>query len=1226
MAGLLRIVLIHTHLEGVVELDLQGHANICGTNASGKTTLQRLIPVFYGELPNKVVPKTRKKFDDFYLPHTNSYLVYEYQREQGDLCQVVLTRRAEGGVDYRFVPGAYEPSLYLLQQDQGLVARQYSDWASHLRQQQRRASAKISATSEYRSVLQNDFSFLRAQPRSAQSQLRRLAQDFSLVSGAQRLRHMEKLVSAVHAKEGKMDTLRTMLAAIFEEEGVELPSTQLRASRVREWIQAMRQSRSLSGLQAQLQQLEQGAQELARLEAELQALGPLVESQLSDAQQTQASAQEEISALEAHMQQAQQHYQIQKTQYQDQLSQLKSDLKQISLRLDDVHQRYAAYQDAGMTSLAADVEQLEVWQQQVEQDQQHLALLERQAEDVSRFFEQQRLQQAEAQLAFQQQHQQQRDALRAQEQQQQLHQQEQHQALQEQALQRLQDVSATYQQQQHQLEKQLASLQARLDYPSSDPAQRQALQAAQQRVEQARQQREQHQQQVQQQASLLRRQQQRREQAAEQQLVCRRALNESEDQLADLERQRHPSAGSLRAFLREQHPGWEQHLGKVLRDELLERRDLAPQLAESAAAQCYGLELDLSNLPCAPGAQEELMLAQSIAAAQAQRQARQAELEQAEVHLRQAEQEVKTAQEALDQAQLVEQQAQQQLIYAQEAWQRLVDEQAEQERALEAELREQHQACWAQIQALEAEAQQAFQALDQQREAQRLELEADAQQQRAEFQQRWQQLEQALADFQQAQREQEQELQAACDAQLQQRELDPDTLRQVRQRIQQRQQRIQKTRARKAELLDYQQFIRVDWQQLKPEWLEQEEELKSQLWQVEETLRSVQQQQQQQEQQCHKQLHQAQKQAQQQRILIDQLIQLRDQWRALELTGLQVAEIDPPRSSAELLDRTRQALKDQQKRAQEQRQALSAFEGQLLKEASADFSAALLKEKEQLEAAGPVTAQMWLALLADCVQVLASQQASLLLTGRNYGEDLSQFFTVFRDLNRRIGEQSRRLSAEVADDLLLEGIQKAEVKIESTIDELGFWKPLQHFSQLYQEWRAAGHPLPEEAYLDALSEVAELLRSDQELSFASLLRLELHLNEGGSDLIIRNDRQLLESSSHGMAYLILCKFLLAFTRLLRGSAQVVIHWPIDEIGTLAYHNVEKLFQACDQHQISIVGAFPNPESEVLMLFQQRYLIDRDQQRPHLRQLKRIQPQLSRLAAKLQARQLAEEKL
>ena len=56
MPGLHRIILIDTHLPGVVELKLNGHTNICGTNASGKTTLQRLIPVFYGEYPSRVNP------------------------------------------------------------------------------------------------------------------------------------------------------------------------------------------------------------------------------------------------------------------------------------------------------------------------------------------------------------------------------------------------------------------------------------------------------------------------------------------------------------------------------------------------------------------------------------------------------------------------------------------------------------------------------------------------------------------------------------------------------------------------------------------------------------------------------------------------------------------------------------------------------------------------------------------------------------------------------------------------------------------------------------------------------------------------------------------------------------------------------------------------------------------------------------------------------------------
>lgn len=142
MSHLLRIIMINGHLQGVVELDLQGHSNICGTNASGKTTLQRLIPVFYGEHPNKVVPKT-EKFDQFYLPYTNSYLIYEYRREAGDICLAVLSRKADEGVQYRFLASAYLPELFLhTDENNRISALDYRSFTRQLRQQQITHSAK----------------------------------------------------------------------------------------------------------------------------------------------------------------------------------------------------------------------------------------------------------------------------------------------------------------------------------------------------------------------------------------------------------------------------------------------------------------------------------------------------------------------------------------------------------------------------------------------------------------------------------------------------------------------------------------------------------------------------------------------------------------------------------------------------------------------------------------------------------------------------------------------------------------------------------------------------------------------------------------------------------------------------------------------------------------------------------------------------------------------------
>ena len=117
MASLKRIILINSHLPGVVELNLDGHTNICGTNASGKTTLQRLLPIFYGEYPSRVVPATRDSFERWYLPTQASFIIYEYQNNEQQLCQVVLAPAIEGkGVNYRFIHRGFELEDYIYNQ------------------------------------------------------------------------------------------------------------------------------------------------------------------------------------------------------------------------------------------------------------------------------------------------------------------------------------------------------------------------------------------------------------------------------------------------------------------------------------------------------------------------------------------------------------------------------------------------------------------------------------------------------------------------------------------------------------------------------------------------------------------------------------------------------------------------------------------------------------------------------------------------------------------------------------------------------------------------------------------------------------------------------------------------------------------------------------------------------------------------------------------------------
>ncbi|WP_333607549.1 ATP-binding protein [Arsukibacterium sp.] len=1215
MSQLLRIVLLHTHLPGVVELQLDQHTNICGTNASGKTTLQRLVPVFYGEQPNRVVPKTRKKFDEFYLPFSNSYLIYEYQRESGDICQVVLTRKSDGGVDYRFVSAPYHSDCYLTQSDEGVKALSYSDWASKMRSlPDVQVSAKISATSEYRSIIQNDAAALRGN--NADSvKLRRLAASFSLVSSGHKLRHIEKLVSAVHAKEGKMDTLKAMLAAIFEEDGVTLPTTKVKNTKAREWIQQMRQSMRLDKLQQDFERLKQLAQQLEGAEAQLAALLPLLQQDEQSQKLRKADAEQQVNALRGQLLALKEQFNAQQLEHNGQLSKAEADLHETSARLDLLQQRFDDYDAKDMPKLQRDTDALPLWRDTLQEIIEQYQLMVEQHGDLERQLEQRKAKLAEAFNRLSEQHrakarqlQQQKDATREQ--------QDSKLAVLEHAFQsRLQQAQQQFAEQLSQLSSAIAVLQSQLSASPLTEAEHDELRAAELRLEQA-------QQQAQLQARLLQQLQQQYQQArqqrelADQQLEqSRKALHSAEQQLQQLHRQLTPEQGSLRHFLRLHYNGWEQKLGKVLDERLLERQDLQPQLLDLTNS-LYGLTLELNAIDTPDYAQDEAAIRHRIHSAEQQLQQATSDKAQAEKQLKERFEQAELLRAQTEQAEWQLTQAEQNIDYARDARNRLQAQQRELIKQRQSSVRQELSSQQQQLDKLKAQQHQDLQALKDDHHSQKMELKADWQAELQVFDEQIDELERQLAHKLEDNKSQIKELQQAFNEELSAKGIDPRRLIELKQKQEQLKTDIKATENRQDELSAWQQFVALDWQQLRPQLLARETELKQQQRSIKQALEQLKTDYSSSQKKLDEHKRQQQELMSQAEQLLLQLKPVLAKLQELHLLASTAVTVSGSADSIERLSRANEALEQRSKLDNALKLALEQFESVLSKDAGPEFLDRLEHEKRKLpEQAGQ---RQQLPILHNLLQILKDAQQQLLEMGENIGGDLKKFFTVFSDINRRIALQSRRLSEAVADDLVLEGISRSEVRILSTIDELGFWQPLKHFAKLYDDWGASGKALPSEQYLNALADVVDLLRADEQYSIESLLRLELHLSEGGSELVIKNDRQLLESSSHGMAYLILCKYLLAFTRLLRGEAKVTIHWPIDEIGTLAYHNVEKLFNACSSNNIVIVGAFPNPESDVLMLFQHRYLIEPDQQ--NQRRLKRIQPKVSRLAERLAQKQ------
>lgn len=1227
MSQLLRIVLINTHLDGVVELQLDEHANICGTNASGKTTLQRLVPVFYGELPNRVVPKTRKKFDEFYLPFSNSYIIYEYRRDNGDICQTVLTKKSDGGLEYRLVGIPYNSEHYLQEDGKGgCTTFSYSEWASLVRHQAAGlVSPKISATSEYRSIIQNDTSALRGN--NAESiRLRRLAANFSLVSGAHKLRHIEKLVSAVHAKEGKMDTLKAMLAAIFEEDGVVLPATRVKNTKAREWIQQMRQSKGLKDLQQKLDDLKQLARQLEGLESQLVGLQPLLQKDQQQQLQQKADSEEILHGLRKQISHLKETFQEQESDINSSLSKAGHDLKETQARLDRMQQRFDDYEAQDMAQLQRDTDSLPLWRETLQDLQEQYQLMAEQQGDLERQLDLRKIKLSEALDRHSEQHGRKVKALQLEIREKQEAQENQLAELDQAFQSRFQQQQELFAEQKSECQSAIAVLESQLNAPLETEEEREALAEADARLEQAQQVARQHQQQVQRSRQTLEEARTARQQADDQLARQRQLVQQADAELQKLQRQLTPEQGSLRHFLRANYQDWEQTLGKVIAPELLERSDLQPRLSEAlsqdtgseAERSLYGLLLELNQLDLPDYAQDEAAIRDRIQQAEQQLANAKAGQADAEKMLKTCHENFETAKAALEQVQWQQQEHEQNIDYVRDARDRLREQQKAALSARKQQLSDQWNEKKQQLEQISSRQQLDLQAMKDDHQNQRLELKADWQGALQQLDDQIEQLDQQLAERREENRKQLKELQKAFEEELSAKGIDPKRLSELKQRQEQLKQQIRQVEERQDSLRQWQDFMQVDWQQRRPELLSEETDLKQQQRSLQQALSELKSDFSRQSKQLEgdKESHQNRiRQAEETLGLLRNVLLRLDE---LDLLGSIPAEQPDGSDLTERLARANEALEQRGKQLALLDKNVSQFESELNKNASREFIDRLEHEKSKLPDFAGTREQ--LPILTDLLHILKDQQQQLLEMGENIGGDLKKFFDVFSDINRRINRQSRRLSEAVSDDLVLEGISRSEVRILSTIDELGFWQPLKKFAKLYDQWRDSGHDEPSNDYLDALSDVAELLRSDEQYSFESLLRLELHLSEGGSDLVIKNDRQLLESSSHGMAYLILCKYLLAFTRLLKGDADVTLHWPIDEIGTLAYHNVERLFQACSSNQIVVVGAFPNPESDVLMLFRHRYLIEADQQRPDLRRLKRIQPKVSKLAERLAEKQ------
>ncbi|MGZ9899518.1 ATP-binding protein [Shewanella gaetbuli] len=1221
MPSLQRIVLINTHLPGVVELALTGHTNICGTNASGKTTLQRLVPVFYGEYPSRVVPSTRDSFERWYLPHDSSYIIYEYQKDDGLLYQAVLASAGDGkGVNYRFIARGFELEDYVKSRNgDTIICHSMAELGRDVKRQGV-AHTNLLNTREFRAIIQNDRSLLNTG--SNRNELRTYARQFSLCDGEHSLRHIEKLAKAVHSKEGKMETVKSMIAAILEEDGVTPPTSRLNPQRVESWIRESQLVQGFEQIRPEFEKLEQEFNQLLSAEMRLASLSrgyrndETLEVERQDANQTLAKE------LNLKLKMLDEEWKDIRDELHDEISAAKGDTNKYEQELDIIEEQHGAFLDADIDQAKADLDSLPAWRQDVENLNERHKLQTEKHQDIEAAFNARRSKIAEQLHRELEKLHQEQDTLR-----------EDRDSQRERANDDLNQLEqfwrdqtdagkAKYSEQEYELKLSAAQLKHQVDSVSYTEEEKMRLAIFDERISLADEEQESCNQKLERLTIEERKLRAKRDQANESLRIATVRVNEREQAKDEIHHMLFPQSHTLLEFLRKEAQGWEQSFGKVIAPELLHRSDLHPTLSNQDSDALFGVHIDLKAIDVPEYAESEQAL---------------------RIKLAKAEEALKSAQEvqAEHEAQLVQindslDKLNRELTFARTAYKnsredlrRLFDEKRTEQQHIDHALNQRKAESGKRLIQLDNELKQ----LKNQHVEWLAEQKEQALDARMEKQAYWQevvgaidnQLGQIKANIEQRRQNAKTE-QKACESwyknELKSRGIDETAIVALKHQIRDLEAQISHAEQRRSEVLRYEDWYQHTWLVRKPQLQTQLADVKRAALALEQQLQSK----------------TAEIKARRQALEIQRKTSDAAQVEASEnLTKLRavmrkLAELKLPANNEEasgsIGERLRQGEDLLLKRDFLQgsvKQYIEHFDSVIASKSGSSLAEFWERAREESSFTNDKGIRLldYRKLVPQLEQLLNVMVPQSLMAireqGRIFGVDLTAFYDVLADIDRRIATQSARITREVGEELFLDGVSESAVRIRSRISELEFWPELEVFVKAFKSWKADNFStLPDEHYTNSMRRALDIIgRAALTGGIAKLLEIELRLKEGNSDLIIRTDRQLNESSSHGMAYLILCKFLLAFTRLLRGKADVTIHWPIDELGTLHHGNVKKIFDACENNNISVLGAFPNPESEVLNLFINRYIINKQ-----TKKLQVVKPKANPLADRLKQRHTA----
>lgn len=1187
MFSLIRLILIDSYKPGTLqEVRLDGPTNLNGVNGAGKTTLLRLIPLFFGESPNRLVPKSRvnESFVQHYLPHDSSYIVFEYRRPRQTCLAVMYASPNEGSLCYRFIDKEFHLDDFLVADADGRrMPVSCRDLARHIGKRGGYCSGQITARNDYRTVIQN-------LPHTKGAEMRPLIARFSFCEsvGGRRLQHMEKIVTGMFMRSTDFRDLREMLVSCIEEERESI-SLELKTDTLDEWCKEYRaylHADAQRPLMTELEEIDAGVnvvrQELAELAARVRRLAGRLEDEHRESEAALRAQEQGLSELKAEWELRERDLKRGQAETEARLATERQQLRQLEAERDE----WARQDMQRQQRLYDSRETLRGELDQVRQNQRRL--LEK-VSDIDAEFKRLR---AEKDGEFQRQShglesRVQKLALEDEQAKNQVREEfaQRERTLRESADSKKQEINLALQELKEtrgQLTSQLKEIQAEPDLLRNREAKRAALDEAHAAQERAAERLEKHDVKIRHHQADL----QPLEQARRHLVERRRQLDEEQ---AELQRHLDAEAGSLLSFLREQHPAWTNHIAKLIKPELLLRDDLSPALI-GREESFFGLGLSLELLSADRSA-SETALREALAACRTESERLDREERKLGDELaahQKAQQALEKERRALDLA----------LGQCRTRIKQIKEESSSLERQIEASMRERRQSVEGQLRELESELKAREAALARQQ----MDLKEILGGLREELSAR-------LTAIGLHGDEQTRRLQAEIDGVRQQRQdaltaleaqrltslahggVDTQVLagleRDIRGLADQLRQADQAADAVEA----YLRWLKNEWP--RHEGMGAAVAMLAARWEEEQALYAA-------ALAEFQQRHEASKMAIAERekrltklgSMLNSLLQMQQELERYPRLPEASVVLDAAHTVAflqtqkhELLGRERELQKQLNERVGLLKRALDQFPGTQ----PARFREAVVQDigLDAPERAWLPHLRDWYASRADDVRRVLVMQANTFGSAvRNYHQALARF-------DRGIDSLSRRLAASIDRNIGFDKIEAIHARLLSNVGELGYWQQIVDFTDLYDNWqRSEDAFLPSREFADAVQLIASQLQTSGkvETRLVNLLGLEIAVTENGKVKRATHDEELRQISSHGLSYLILCVFFVALVNMIRKDQPVAIIWPMDELKDLHQMNIERLLVILNQNQITLLSAFPDPDPEVLKSFKNRYEI------------------------------------